>query len=73
MENTIPTAEEFVSSAHCDHLSESQRAVEFARLHVEAQRKMIDAKIKHHFPREFWEDVLDLDFVLHCYPSDNIK
>jgi hypothetical protein len=85
----IPTAEQFLQSEICDHLTDAQRAIEFAKLHVEAALKEASEKAtllndgeESNMSRyvvsdgnHYSETEIDVskESILNSYPLDNIK
>ena len=87
VENGIPTAEEFFSEdnglytaysvknkeGHFTSVCSYERAIEFAKMHVEAALKKASGDA-HTIDVPYTDDVeVDKDSILKSYPLDNIK
>lgn len=82
--NKVPTAEEFLKKS-IDYVLEKdakqdvvQAMIEFAKLHVEAQRDDILKKVSlTDFAQEFLQegasDAIDEESIINAYPLENIK
>jgi hypothetical protein len=82
--NKVPTAEEFLKK-NIDYVLEKdakqdvvQAMIEFAKLHVEAQRDDILKKVSlTDFAQEFLQegasDAIDEESIINAYPLENIK
>ena len=83
MENKIPTAEEFLASKQYDwaeDINTTECMIEFAKLHCEAQAKIIAKNVKMEDVGEVnsewdWEEyyIVYKNSILNAYPLDNIK
>lgn len=84
MKNKIPTVDEFVKSRfqnsdRADFESNKRNVIEFAKLHVQAQREAIKKKatIKKRYDgniaKEYWEDIVDEQSIDNAYDLNNIK
>ena len=78
MNNTVPTAEEFLKdnmSSPTKGWSEKKRLIEFARLHCEAQLKAILEKVetKIEYSGIGEEVIIDKDSIIEAYPLNQIK
>ena len=84
MENKIPTVDEFVKSRfqnsdRADFESNKRNVIEFAKLHVQAQRKAIKKKatIKKRYDgniaKEYWEDIVDEQSIDNAYDLNKLK
>ena len=88
VENKIPTAEEFFDSSSLKISNDTEykyiqkvikeKAIEFAKLHVEAALKEASEKASltdfaYEFLQEGAPDAIDKETILKAYPLDNIK
>ena len=75
----IPTAEEFFDSVvGYTHTEMCERAIEFAKLHVEACKeeylqKAFGRYMNHAFDKNPTRVPIDEDSILNAYPLENIK
>ena len=69
------TAEEFRASAICDHLSESERMIAFAKLHVEEALKQAYIKAEsryYHSPERYVLCPIEEESIITAYSLDGI-
>ena len=71
----IPTAEEFFDSVvGYTHTEMCERAIEFAKLHVEAALKEAEKETVKHISKTILElNMYNKNSILKSYPLENIK